>query len=210
MKMWIGLPEAIRMVMSLQHEEGEQMAAFATYPLWAAHVDDPSYVKLVHGPEAVELLPRARDAFYSAMDLLKKLLPEGKIRGEGLHEDIGLRAPITESEWSSRYIDFWDGQLENPGGGTRRGYPWITEVEISFDDLRLKLAEAGYGTREPKTVSERKRHAVRCAIRDIGRKTLATLHQKKREAAIIEKVRDDNEGLSVSDTFVRSIWHGRK
>jgi hypothetical protein len=100
MKMWIDLLEAIRMVMRAQQEDGERMAAFVTYKYWDLRADSAAYVKIKYGAEAVEILPRARAAFHPAVEFLEKLLPQGKVRGGGFHEDTGLSTAITEFEWA--------------------------------------------------------------------------------------------------------------
>jgi hypothetical protein len=57
-------------------------------------------------------------------------------------------------------------------------------------------------------LNQRKKRAVKAAIKALGRATLVGLKLKERESRIIEHVRD-RTGLSVSDRYVRKIWSGR-
>ncbi len=151
MKTWIGLEEAIRMIIRSQGV-GEELSSFASVNSVTHTVirfsagplpDEQERVMAdVHGTSWGTAGQMAGEARKVALEFLRNHLPKGIIRGEGLHEDSGLRGAITESEWATRYIDFWDGQLQNPQGGTRRGYPWITEVEISAADVQREFEAA--------------------------------------------------------------------
>jgi hypothetical protein len=147
---WVSLIEGVRTIVR-RGEDGGRSAEFITCPQWAryerdriamkhgmAYGGDPIAVKLAKLLETEEgkLLDSAEKAFDSAISLLRELLPQGIIRGEGLHEDTHLRGPITESEWATRYINFWENELQHPQGHTREEYAWIRAVAISADDVR--------------------------------------------------------------------------
>jgi hypothetical protein len=111
-----------------------------TSPTWALY-NHPTSIEAMHGPEWVELFPLAREAYNSAISLLRELLPQGTIRGEGLHEDPGQVGPISEQQWEHRFINFLENRLEHEQFGTRKGQPWITDVIVSLVDIRAKCGE---------------------------------------------------------------------
>jgi hypothetical protein len=139
-KKWVKLWEAIQVVVQLG-DDGDRLASIMTSSTWASY-NHPTSIEAIHGLEWVDLFPLAHEAFNSAIALLRELLPQGMIRGDGVHEDTRKRGPITEQEWEHRYIDFWKSELQHEQFGTRRGQPWITDVLISAVDVRAECRKS--------------------------------------------------------------------
>ena len=84
---------------------------------------------------------------------LREWCQQGRIKSEGLHEDTGSRAPITERDWQSHHVDVWENRLINPMKGTRKEYPWITAIEVNASDIEGFCGEQT-GTAPVQTTAE--------------------------------------------------------
>jgi hypothetical protein len=147
----------------------------------------------------------ANAARVQAVIFLRDILPkEGAIAGT-VPTGTGRRM-VTPYECANYFIDLYNGCLSNKPGSKPADFPRIDGIDVSVEDLRRELSNLGYDGCAPKTLSEKKRAATKQAIRSIGPSNLAPLLQKERESMIIEKVRVDNNGLSVGERIFRDIW----
>jgi hypothetical protein len=128
------------LVVSLK-DDGARLVPFITCEWWK-HYDHPSSIQSKHGPGGVELFPRAKEAYDSAVAWLKKVLSQGLIEAEGWHEDTKRTGPITQPEWETRFIHFWKNELQHPQGRTREEYPLIKPTAINADDIRREVAKS--------------------------------------------------------------------
>ena len=127
------LIDAVRLAVRLEGD-GDRLALFITVHGWERY-GEPEYIIATRGLEGVELFPRARKAYESALAWFREVLPQGIIEAEGLHEDTGRIGPITKLEWETRYIDFWRNELQHAARRTRKEYPWIKPTAIRADQI---------------------------------------------------------------------------
>jgi hypothetical protein len=200
-QIYVGFLEAIRIVMRIQQDDGERLANIATddwlrSSLYRYHLDDDSHMA-------------ANAARVKADKFLRDILPKEGAIGGTVPTGTGRRM-VTPYEWANYYIDLYKDCLSNKPGTKPTDFPQINGIDISVEDLRRELSNLGYDSHAPKTLSERKRAATKEAIRSIGRQNLQGLLQKDRDAKVIKKVHDDNDGLVVRERFVQDIWRGKK
>jgi hypothetical protein len=130
---WIELNDAIRLAVCLASDD-EKLVQLMSGRNWQ-FFDRPASVERVHGPDAVDLFPKAQEAHRIAVSFLKEVLASGCIRGEGVDVRSGQRRGISEAEWATRYINFRRNELSHPVGATASEYPSITAIAVNSADI---------------------------------------------------------------------------
>jgi hypothetical protein len=153
----------------------------------------------VYGPDWRSMQPRVVTACQKAVLLLQQILATGHVQGYGaLDAAPDEIRKIKPHEWSSLRLNINRGILE------AAHFPSILGALVSREAL---IGEAVLILTPPKWgSSEHKRESVKHAINELTVPVLARMSQYEREHAIIDRVSKDNNGLSVSDRYVRGRW----
>ena len=207
---YVGIPDAIRLLVGLLPEgnsvvhilTGEWIsrgyASLFPPPPNPEDADDPTSRKL-YGPNWRIVGPKAIAAFRRAAALLKEavLSPEVKFTGASAGGD---RRQLRDDERGLR-LEIREGLLATPYGKSPAHHPAFLQVEVCAEDLlrwaNRRLASSLAVGREGKN------KAVDAVIKKIGLPALIHDGQKVREQRVIQELKQEYNGLSVTDRFVR-------
>jgi hypothetical protein len=208
---YVDLLEAVRVVVRLM-PDGEALASRMTDG-WLRGggrllYDSDEYTRgaimaQIYGSDWRTVRPRVVAAYERAVRILERVLSSGRVPGIGVSavaRKNGQR-PIEPHEWASRQLHIRDGLLATPPGKWFDTHPRILDVLVSVEDLKRECAAI---IAPPKAGSHaHKRQAVDKAIRELGVSSLLAMAVKARVHAIINRVAEQNGGLSVCPRYVR-------
>ena len=152
---WVGLPEAVRIVVRLGRD-GPRLASIMTGRNWNRY-DHPRSVEERLGLEWVTSFPRAQAARKEAVSVVRTILKAGRVSGTGAyiatatpHAPVDVKA-IAEDHWRRATVDFWRNELRITAGP----FPIIRDVLVCAEDVQRECLKELEG-RAP----NRKRAAV--------------------------------------------------